>query len=433
MTGKVLQYPEIGEILHTAVLPPGLPVLVNRKPGYRETHAVFGVKYGSIDSTFIPPGGKEPITVPDGIAHFLEHQLFEEERGNAFERFAKLGANSNAFTSFVSTNYLFTATDHFFDNLSILVDFVLTPYFTEKNVAEERGIIEQEIRMYEDSPEWRVYFNLLASLYVRNPVRLDIAGTVESIARITPKLLYDCYHAFYHPANMVLTVAGDVDPERVFEHVAEQLAQKKFNPGGKIERVYPEEPENINRPYIEDHLTISRPITLLGFKDRKVGLTGEELLRRELAVEVLLEALVGKSSALYEELYAENLIGDDFSAQYDGEESFAHVLLGGETTDPHRLAERLRQEIDKVRRTGVGQEQFEWARRKLFGDLLHQLNSPERVGNLLAHDHYRGVDSFARFALLRELLPSAVDEVLHEVLNPEFSSVSVIYPKGEGA
>ena len=327
MEFEKIQSKSLGEVLYRGVHKSGLKIYVLQKNGFSKSYASFAARVGSVDSEFTVPGESEKTKVPDGIAHFLEHKLFEQPDGsNVFEKYSKTGAWANAFTGFNTTAYIFSATGGFYENLEILLDFVSKPYFTDENVAKEQGIIGQEIRMYDDDPNWRVFFNLLSAMYVSHPVKKDIAGTVESISRINKDILYKCYNTFYNPSNMILFACGDVDCKRV-----EQLADKYVtaSPIGEINRHYPEEPPRINQSVSEQRLSVALPIFLLGFKDSELKQRGGDMLRKQITTEVLLEMLAGKSSPLYNTLYEKGLINDSFELDFSSETDYAHTVMGG--------------------------------------------------------------------------------------------------------
>lgn len=241
---KQIPYPHLQETLYTEKMPGGLQVFILPKAGFKKTYATFTTRYGSVDNHF-QVEGREEIRVPDGIAHFLEHKMFEEPTGDIFSNFANKGASANAFTSFDRTTYLFTATEHIEDNLTTLIDFVQHPYFTDENVEKEKGIIGQEIQMYRDNPDWRSYYGLIEAMYSKHPIRIDIAGTVESISKITKGTLYECYNTFYHPSNMILFVVGGINPESIMELIRSNQAAKTFEPQGMIRRYFEQEPYEI--------------------------------------------------------------------------------------------------------------------------------------------------------------------------------------------
>ncbi len=325
----------IGETLYFGTHESGLGIFVVPKKNFSKKYAIIGAKIGSVDNTFIPNGENEQITVPDGIAHFLEHKMFEMSDGSdAFAKFSEYGANANAFTSFTNTCYLFSCTDNFYESFEHLLNYVKSPYFTDANVEKEKGIIGQEIKMYDDDGEWRVMFNLLRALYKDLPVRIDIAGTAESISHITPDTLYKCYNTFYDPSNMILCVAGDVDENKVLE-ITDKIMGDKIT-GTKARGIYPDEQENVFQKEIEQKLSVSSPIFDIGFKDSG-KYTGDEILKNEIAVKIILSSVASKSSDLYERLYNDGLINDEFSYDYMYEEQYACAIIGGESKEPKKV------------------------------------------------------------------------------------------------
>ena len=427
---KVRQFAELQESLYSYRVYPGLQLYVLPKAGYQNKYAAFSTHFGSIDNRFQVDGAGEVIKVPEGVAHFLEHKLFEDERGNVFDRFAAYGASANAFTTFTHTTYLFSATDHFTQCLELLLDFVQEPYFTEESVNKEQGIIAQEIRMYEDNPHWRAFFDLLQSLYQQHPVREDIAGTVESIAEITAELLYQCYRRFYHPGNMALFVVGDLDPDRVWQQVESNLARRNYKELDEFTRLYPEEPEAAARQRTTREMVVSEPLFNLGFKDpAAVKLEGGALLRREGAMEILLDMIFGSSEPLFNELYEETLIDDSFDAGYTAQSGYAYTLIGGATRDPDRLYQRIMEAIEETKRKGLEEEQFERHRRNLLGKFMRRFNSLEFIAhNFLAY-RFRGSDLFHYPAVLQQASLEELQALLSEVFVPEKHALSVILPR----
>jgi predicted Zn-dependent peptidase len=418
------------EKLYRRSVAPGMDIYVLPKAGYQKKYAAFSTRFGSIDNKFQLDGSDETIAVPEGMAHFLEHKLFEDERGNVSDRFAALGASSNAFTTFTHTTYLFSTTANFDESLALLLDFVQEPYFTAETVSKEQGIIGQEIRMYDDHPQWRVFFNLLEALYHAHPVRCDIAGTVESIARITPELLYRCYHKFYHPSNMALFVVGDLAPDRVGRQVEENLGRRNYRPLGRIKRLSPPEPETVARRRITQELVVSEPIFNLGFKDPAViNLDGDGLLRREIAMELLLEIVFGNSEPLFNDLYRDGLIDDHFDAGYTAEKSYGYTLIGGETRDPEQLYKRVMAGIAKVKKEGFTTEQFERHRRNQLGGYMRRFNSLEFIANNFLSYLFRDTELFRYPAILQRIGKEEVAALLDENLSPERHAVSIILPK----
>lgn len=269
------------------------------------------------------------MRVPDGIAHFLEHKMFEEPEGDIFATFATNGASANAFTSFDRTAYLFSSTDRYLENLTTLINFVQNPYFTDENVEKEKGIIGQEIKMYEDNADWRSYYGLIESLYAKHPIHIDIAGTVASIAEITKETLYECYNTFYHPSNMSLFVVGGVDPQEVITLVKDNQAAKTFPPQGEIQRFFPEEPVEVKEARRLILLPVSLPKCLMGFKEAAPAVTGKPLLVRELTTKLMLDILFSSSSDIYQTLYDDQLISDNFGHEYNCSDGYAFSIVGG--------------------------------------------------------------------------------------------------------
>ncbi|MCR3922730.1 MAG: insulinase family protein [Firmicutes bacterium] len=426
---KVLEQSLLKEKILWRRVDPGLEVFVLPKKGYNKKYATYSTNFGSINSRFILEGEDKELQVPDGVAHFLEHKLFEDEEGNAFDRFAVLGASSNAFTNFTNTAYLFSATQNFHDCLELLLDFVQKPYFTEASVEKEKGIIGQEIRMYEDNPQWRLFFNLLGALYQNHPVKIDIAGTVESIRDIDKDVLYKCYRTFYHPSNMAVFVVGDVDAERVLDQVEDNIRKHNYQPLGEIKRIFPTEPQAIAKDYVEQSLVVSQPVLNIGFKEQDLGYDGEPLFKREIATNLMLDAVFGSSSKLYNELYEEGLIDDEFDAGYVAEKDYSHTIVGGETAEPEKLFERLTVGIKRVQQEGINEAKFEHHRRKAMGEFLKSFNSLEFIANNFPAYHFRKINFFDYLHVLQDVTLADVNQRLQDHLVPASMARSVILPK----
>lgn len=412
-----------GDVYYTATHKTGLRIFVYPKEGYASTYAIFGTAYGSVDTTFRRSDEKELHTVPEGIAHFLEHKLFESEDGDAFSRYAKTGANANAYTSFDKTCYLFSCTENFQASLEILLDFVQSPYFTAQTVQKEQGIIGQEIRMYDDDPEWRVMFNLLGALYHNNPVKIDIAGTVESISQITDKLLYQCYRTFYSLNNMVLCVVGKVDPQEVFD-----LADRMLKPGEdfKVIKSFPEEPRSVVKTYVEQQFPISVPMFQLGFKEEAPA--GRRSAKELADTQILLELLASESSPLYRRLLDAGLINSTFGYEYFELPGCASVLFGGESIDPQKVAEEIKKEVASLRKNGIAQEDFERARRAVYGRAIASLGSVESVCNNLVECAFSGRSIEDAIHAAAQTTKEDVQDRLVQQLWPEYAALSVVLP-----
>lgn len=358
----------------------GLKVFFMPKTGYTKKYAIFSTNYGSIDNTFIPIGSKEELAVPEGIAHFLEHKLFEEPSENIFDSFSKLGANVNAFTNFTQTSYLFNCTDNFYESLELLIHFVQNPHLTDENVGKEKGIIAQEIKMYEDNPNWKVFFNCLKNMYYNHPVKIDIAGTVDSIETIDKELLTTCYNTFYNPSNMVLFVIGDLS----FEEIMKTVNNNEKTTIEAIEtviRIFPKEPKAINESLIVENMQTAVPLFNMGFKDFDLGLIGKDLVKKDIITNLILEMLFGQSSVFYNELYDEGLIDSNFASYYTGKETFGHSVIAGQSPNPELVFERVVELINRPVAEILKEEDFNRIKSKNLGSFLMGLNSIEFIAN----------------------------------------------------
>ncbi|HBG0959752.1 TPA: insulinase family protein, partial [Clostridioides difficile] len=360
----------------------GLDVYFMPKRGFMKKYAILATNYGSNDLEFVPIGEDKKIRVNEGIAHFLEHKMFEQpDGGDAFDKFSKLGVNANAFTNFTMTAYLFSATENFYESLEHLIDYVQTPYFTDENVEKEKGIIAQEIKMYNDDPDWNVYFNCLKAMYVNYPARIDIAGTVDSIYKITKEELYKCYNTFYNPGNMALFVVGDLDVEKVIDVTKKSNNYKVDKLSKSIERFYPEEPEGVKEKEVIEKFPISMPMFNIGFKDSNVGLKGKELLRKEIVTDILVGMLFKKGSKLYEDLYMQGLINENFGAGFSSQVDYAFSIIAGDSKEPKKVKEIILDYIEKSKKEGLSKEEFERTKKKKIGSFIKCFDSINFIGN----------------------------------------------------
>lgn len=421
-----INYDKAGEVLYQYEHISGLKTFVIPRKGYLKKYATFSTHYGSVDNEFTIPGDAQPTKVPDGIAHFLEHKLFEQKDGNVMEKFSKLGSNPNAYTSFNQTVYLFSCTDRFEENLDLLLNYVQNPYISEESIEKEKGIIGQEIMMYQDDPGWRAFFNLLGAFYSKSPVRIDIAGTAESISKIDKELLYKCYNTFYHPSNMVILVVGDVEPQGVFSQV--EAALEKTDARQPIKRIMPQEPGSINKNYVEQSLAVSMPIFQMGYRENCLVGSGIELLKREVAVKLLLDMLTGRSSSLYEELYGEGLLNSSFEFDFTIEEGYAFSVLGGESIDPIKVRDRFCQKVEETKKQGLDRETYERLIRAMLGRYMRQFNSIERISHSFISVYFKGVNIFDYLEVYDKISFEYVNEVFKEHFNQENLALSIIKP-----
>ena len=419
-------YTRIGETARWETLPNGLPVCIVPKKDFQRKYALFATRYGGMDMQFIRNGKK--CDTPAGIAHYLEHKMFDTEDGNALQQLSQNGAEPNAFTSNAMTGYYFDCTEHFEENLRILLSFVSVPYFTEESVEKERGIIAQEIRMVEDSPDWQVYERLLACLYRSSPARVPIAGTVESIAGITAETLYDCHHAFYSPANMCLVVVGDVDGDEVLR-LAEEVLPKTSGP--LIPRDYGvEEPLTPCQKETRGRMEIAMPTFMAGFKcPPQHG--GEEQARSTALGELAIDVLAGESSPLYARLYSQGLLNGSFGCSYDILPGVAYAYLGGDSNDPNAVVKAVLDEAQRLVKEGIDPAYYLRLRNANFGTALKALNSFEGIAVSMAEGKFHDYDPYRFPEIYDSISADDVLDFIRENLVEERCAVSIIEPLGE--
>lgn len=403
--------------------PSGLTILIYPMKNFQSTVAMIGTRFGSVNERFKLAGEKQFFQIPAGTAHYLEHQLFESEGKDAFTLFSDMGASANAYTSFNETAYYFSCTDKFEQSLSVLLDFVQNPYFTAETVEKERGIIGQEITMYNDNPEWRTMFSCLQALYQKNPVRQDIAGTIESIAKIDKDILYECYHTFYNLHNMVLVVVGRFEPDNVLDLVDKHLRQDK-KPAILLDEDV--EPEAVAQKKVMSKMDITVPQFCIGFKlAPKAGL---EKMRAELAFEVLFEYLLGNGSALYQDFYQSGLVkgGEVFSEVFSGAGYFS-ILVSGESSNPDEVYQKICQAVEQAKKEGISQKNFERVRKCLFGKYLASSGSVREVASYLFTNSLLEMNYFDIFQILSDF---KVEDILSALstISTENTSLSVVEP-----
>lgn len=424
MRENVIKYIEnsiLGEGYYSIDHKSGLKIYVYPKPEYTSTYATFGTKYGSIDTRF-KRSDKESFTeIPAGTAHFLEHKLFESEELDAFQRYAKTGASANAYTSFDRTCYLFACTGHFKENFEILLDFVRHPYFTEETVKKEQGIIGQEIDMYKDSPEWECLFNLLECLYVKHPVKIDIAGTKESISQITAEMLFSCYETFYNLSNMALAVAGKTTVDEVLE-IADRLLTSDENV--TVERAFEEEPKEIVKNYAEEKLPVGTPVFAFGYKENFFD--GACTLEEEVAISIILEITAGQISPLYKELLDSGLVNGAFATEFFNGHNYASSIFSGESVNPQEVARKINSCIQELKKTGITEEQFETVRKKQYGKTVRAFTDIDTVANGLVVSHFENEELFSEFEVIKNLKLDFVNDLLKKCFDEDKAALSVV-------
>ena len=426
---KEVHFDQLQEKIYTETLDNGLKVVILPKRGFSKTFVTFTTKYGSIDRTFKPHGKDEFITVPDGIAHFLEHKMFEKEDGDVFQKFGLNGASANAYTTFGRTAYLFSATNKLKENTKVLLDFVQQPYFTKETVDKEKGIIAQEITMYDDQPDWRLYFGTIENMYENHPVKIDIAGTVESIQDITAEHLYTCYETFYHPSNMLLFIVGAVQPEEMMAFVKEDQANKTFDAPEPIERKFPEEPNSVDVAERTLTMDVSKPKVNVGMKCTVAHLQGQELLETELSANLVLDNLFGRTSDFYEKANAEGLIDESFSYEFSMEDGYGFAMVGSDTDEPERLEELIRHTIkDAKTNWPVLEEDLDRMRRKKIGQFMRSLNSIEFIANQYTRYEFNEMNLFDVVPTLEKLTMDKLKEAFATISDDSSYTIFKVLP-----
>lgn len=417
-------FPGLGEKIYEDTLPNGLRIKVVPKRGFARSYAFFATDYGSMDTRF-RLDGKDYVS-PDGVAHYLEHKMFDMPDGNALQKMSQTGASPNAFTSYNITAYHFSCTSMFEENFRTLLQFVSQGYFTQESVEKERGIIAQEIKMYADNPASRVDENLFCAMYRNHPIRVPVAGTVESIQDITAQTLIDCHRAFYDPSNMVLCVVGDVDPRQIHDIALEILPKV---PGGASEREYGEkEPAAPNQHTITQEMEISMPMFSVGFKGAEVP-KGPQRLRQEIIGDLAGEILCGESSRLYQEMYESGLIDPGFGVSYSLVRELSMLCLGGDSENPQAVLDAVLQEAQRVVKEGVDEELFLRLKRSAVGRRIRGLDSFEGLCYRLALSDFDGYDYFTFPALYESITAEDVRQLIAREITPEQAVLSVILPK----
>lgn len=396
----------------------GLKIACYYMPKYNGMHAVFATNFGSVDRNYILNGEKHSI--PAGIAHFLEHKMFENEDGDAFEKFSKTGANANAFTSFDKTCYIFSATDNIDESLDILLSFVTKPYFTKETVAKEQGIIGQEIKMYDDSANWRMLFGVLEGLFVNHPVKDDIAGTVESIGEITPDMLYDCCKAFYSPSQMILSVAGNVSADRI-KAACDRAGF--INEVADVKKISVDEPENICYSEKSINMAVSIPMVAIGFKENIATTIENEILG-----DIIMEVLTGSTSELFNRLYDENIVNGTFEGEIFSGDGYYASIISGETQSPEKLIDEIEAAIADLKRNGISQEQFQTSKNAMYGSMIVDFENVEEVATNIVNNYFKGYSIYDPLEVLSGITLEQVNRQLSTMFNQELRTIFKVLP-----
>lgn len=428
---QIIENSKVKEKIYIEKLENGLTIMIMPKKGIQKKYVIWATNYGSIDNKFIVPGEDEITEVPEGIAHYLEHKLFEQENGkNSLDTLTELGVEANAYTTTNHTAYLFECTDNFFPALDELMDYVQHPYFTDENVEKEKGIISQEIMMYDDYPEWAVYMNAIRSMYEKNPITIDIAGTVDSIKEIDKNILYKCYNTFYNLSNMVMCVVGDFVPEELLEEIKKRIV-KDEKPLGEIKRIREEEPEKVVRNEIEQEMEVSMPLFVIGIKDTNLCEKEEKdsLIKKHIAIEILLNMLLGKSSKTYKSLYEQGIIMSEPYFEYEFEKTYAHIAITGQSKKPRTVLEVIKKKINEYKENGLEEEHFNRIKNMIYGGYIKEYNDVAQIARMFISDYFKGINSFDYLENFTQVTKEYAENILKEVFKEENMVISIVRGK----
>ena len=414
---------KVKETLYSEKLENGLTVMIIPKKGIQKKYIIWGTHYGSMDNKFIVPGENEITEVPEGVAHFLEHKLFEQENGvNSLDRLTSIGVDANAYTTNDHTAYLFECTDHFYEALDEFMDYVQNPYFTDENVEKEKGIISQEIKMDDDYPDWKVYFNALKAMYKNNPIRIEIAGSVESITEIDKDILYKCYNTFYNPSNMCMVISGDFEPDKLLEDIKKRLIKKEVN--GEVKRIFDKEQDEIVKEYIEQDMKVSRPLYTIAIKCNELDII--EKVKTSVAIEIILYMLIGKSSKLYKELYQDGNISNQPSGYFEYGDNYAHIMISGTCKDPKELYKKFKEKVQELKNNGLNEDDFKRVSKMIYGDYIKEYNDVSEIARMFLADFMRGINSFEYLDAIDRIDINYLNETLNNYFKEDKMILSVV-------
>lgn len=422
---KVIENNTVKEKAYFEELENGLKVIVIPKKNTNKKMAIVGTKFGSIDNHFIKPTTKQEVSIPDGVAHFLEHKMFEQADGtNSLDTLTALGVEANAYTTNDHTAYYFETIDNFEPAFKELLNYVFHPYYTDENVEKEKGIIAQEIKMYDDDPISKVFLNALQCMYNSCPVRIDIAGTVESINKINKDILYDCYNTFYHPSNMVLAVCGDFEPEYIINLVKENM--EKMDKQEKIERIYPEEKPEICQKLKEEKMEVSIPTFVIGIKDE---VEDTDIVKKELLLNIILNCIFDENSKLFKELYEEGLVLTEPDLGYEYSDIYSHMMIFSTSKDPKKVFDKFKQEVNRMAKEGIDEKTFNRTRNKIYGRIVTSYNSASQIARFFMRDYLNNIVSFDDIEKWKEININDANEMLKDKFKEENMILSIILPK----
>ena len=428
---QIIENSKVKEKLYIEKLENGLTIMIMPKKGIQKKYVIWATNYGSIDNKFIVPGETDVTEVPEGVAHYLEHKMFEQESGkNSLDTLTQLGVDANAYTTTNHTAYLFECTDNFYPALDELMDYVQHPYFTDENVEKEKGIISQEIMMYDDYPEWVVYMNAIRSMYEKNPITIDIAGTVDSIKAIDKEILYKCYNTFYNLSNMVMCVVGDFVPEELVEEIKKRIVKNEKSLG-EIKRIREEEPAKIVRKEISAEMEVSMPLFVIGIKDTNLSEKEdkESVVKKHIAIEILLNMLIGKSSKTYKSLYEQGIIMSEPYLEYEFEKTYAHVAITGQSKEPKKVLEAFCNQINKYKEEGLDEEHFNRIKNMIYGGYIKEYNDVAAIARMFISDYFKGINSFDYLENFSQVTKEYTENILKEVFKEENMVISIVRGK----
>ena len=424
---QIIENNKIKEKLYIEKLSNGLTIMILPKKT-RKKYIVWSANFGSIDNKFYAPGEKVLTVVPDGIAHYLEHKLFEQENGkNSLDVLTSIGVDANAYTTNDHTAYLFECTENFDEALEEFMNYVQNPYFTDENVEKERGIIEQEIMMYDDYPEWALYMNAMKCMYKDNEINIDVAGTKETIAKINKEKLYKIYNSFYRPENMIIVLSGDFKPEETFEKIKSKITMKS-NPN-ETKRVYNNEQEEIVQKYIEKSMNISMPIVLMAYKDNDLK---SDKIKKDIAIDILGCILFGKSSELFRSLYESGKIFSEPVINYEFSKTYSHILIQFQTNYIQEVIDEINTYINNLKKCGINEQDFERAKKRIYGDCIKDYNEVSGIATSFVSDYFKGINSFDYFEEFATINKEYVEKVLKDLFMDSRRVVSVVKPLESG-
>lgn len=419
MQKEIIENKNINEKMYKYILDNGMKVLIIPKENTNKKYVIWGTKFGSIDNHFIEPVNKREVKVPDGVAHYLEHKMFEQKSGvDSLYTLMALGLDANAYTTNDHTAYLFSGCENFYKGLDELMDYVQNPYFTDQNVEKERGIIGQEIGMYDDDPFWKLYLNTMKCLYKNNPITLDIAGTVESISKITKEILYDCYTTFYHPSNMTMCISGNFNPDELIEEVKKRLIPHEKV--GKIIRIYPEYENDINEKRKEATMKINMPMFMIGYRDFAKD---EDKIKKDVAQKIIYNSILGKCSKIYNEMYEKGLLFHEIDFEYEFSDEYAHTMLSGETKNIDEVYEIITNALEN---NEISKEDFERSKKRLYGEYVGSFEDVEDVGRMVLADSMKGINSFDYITEINNITLEECKKIQKQIFKKEKAVLSIV-------